>query len=56
MTEKLSWAIMGPGKITLTIVRDFSLVGITFDAVGSRSMERATTYAKQHSIAKAYGS
>ena len=56
MTEKLKWAIMGPGKITLTIVHDFSLVGITFDAVGSRSMERATTYAKQHSIPKAYGS
>jgi predicted dehydrogenase len=56
MTEKLKWAIMGPGKITLTIVHDFSLVGIAFDAVGSRSMERATAYAKQHSIPKAYGS
>lgn len=56
MTEKLKWAIMGPGKITLTIVHDFSLVGITFDAVGSRSLERAEAYAKQHSIPKAYGS
>ena len=56
MTEKLKWAIMGPGKITLTILHDFALVGIDFYAVGSRSTERADAYAKQHSIPKAYGS
>ena len=56
MTDKLRWAIMGPGKITLTILHDFALVGITFDAVGSRSIERATAYASNHSISKAYGS
>ena len=56
MTEKLTWAIMGPGKITLTILHDFALVGISFDAVGSRSLERATEYATKHSIPKAYGS
>jgi predicted dehydrogenase len=56
MTEKLRWGIMGPGGITLTILHDFRLVGIQFDAVGSRSLERATEYAKQHSIEKAYGS
>jgi predicted dehydrogenase len=56
MTEKLRWGMMGPGGITLTIVHDFGLVGITFDAVGSRSAERAQAYAKTHSIPKAYGS
>ena len=56
MTEKLHWGMMGPGGITLTILNDFGLVGITFDAVGSRSLERATAYAAKHSIPKAYGS
>jgi len=36
MTEKLRWGMMGPGGITLTILHDFGLVGIVFDAVGSR--------------------
>ena len=56
MTEKLRWGMMGPGEITLTILQDFSLVGIYFAAVGSRSKDRATAYAKTHSIPKAYGS
>jgi predicted dehydrogenase len=47
---------MGPGEITLTILQDFSLFGIYFAAVGSRSKDRATAYAKTHSIPKAYGS
>jgi predicted dehydrogenase len=56
MTEKLRWGMMGPGGITLTIVHDFGLVGISFDAVGSRSADRAKAYAETHSIPKAYGS
>lgn len=56
MTEKLRWGMMGPGGITLTILHDFALVGISFDAVGSRSLDRATAYAAKHSIPKAYGS
>ena len=56
MTEKLRWGMMGPGGITLTILNDFGLVGITFEAVGSRSLERATAYAAMHGIPKAYGS
>ena len=56
MTEKLRWGMMGPGGITLTILHDFGLAGIVFDAVGSRSKDRATAYAKTHSIPKAYGS
>jgi predicted dehydrogenase len=56
MTEKLRWGMMGPGGITVQILRDFSLVGISFDAVGSRSADRAAAYAKMHSIQKSYGS
>jgi predicted dehydrogenase len=56
MTEKLRWGMMGPGGITLTILHDFSLVGISFEAVGSRSADRASAYAKAHSIPKFYGS
>jgi predicted dehydrogenase len=56
MTEKLRWGMMGPGGITVQILRDFSLVGISFDAVGSRSADRAVAYAKKHSIHKSYGS
>lgn len=56
MTKKLRWGMMGPGGITLTILSDFALVGITFDAVGSRSIERAQGYAAKHGIPKAYGS
>jgi predicted dehydrogenase len=56
MTEKLRWGMMGPGGITLTILQDFSFAGISFDAVGSRSAERASAYAKAHSIPKSYGS
>jgi predicted dehydrogenase len=56
MSDVLRWGMMGPGGITLTILKDFSLVGIKFDAVGSRSAARAAEYAKAHSIPRAYGS
>ena len=56
MSEQLRWGIMGPGKITLTILSDFRLAGIRFDAVGSRSIDRANAYAQANSIPKAYGS
>lgn len=56
MTEKLRWGLMGPGGISLIILQDFSLVGIHFDAVGSRSLDRAEVYSKANSIPKAYGS
>jgi len=56
MSEQLRWGIMGPGKITLTILSDFRLAKIRFDAVGSRSIDRANAYAQANSIPKAYGS
>lgn len=56
MNGKLRWGMMGPGEITLTILRDFGHAGITFDAVGSRSIDRAKAYSQTHGIAKFYGS
>lgn len=53
---KLRWGIMGPGKISSVALKDFRIAGIEVTAVGSRSLERAESYAKEHSIEKAYGS
>lgn len=53
---KLRWGIMGPGKISSVALLDFRIAGIEVTAVGSRSLERAESYAKEHSIEKAYGS
>ncbi len=56
MSQKLSWAIMGPGDISVAFLNDLRLAGMRLDAVGSRSLERAESYAKRHSISRAYGS
>ena len=53
---KLRWGILGPGGISVTILNDFRIAGIQVDAVGSRSLERALSYAKEHSVDRAYGS
>jgi len=56
MSNKLRWGIMGPGRISTVILKDLRLAGIQVDAIGSRSKERATAYAAEHKIEKAYGS
>jgi predicted dehydrogenase len=56
VNQKLSWAIMGPGDISVAFLKDLRLAGMHLEAVGSRSLERAETYAKKHSISRAYGS
>lgn len=56
MSDKLSWGLIGPGGIAHTIAHDFGLVGIHFEAVASRSLERATAFASKWGIAKPYGS
>lgn len=54
---KVKWGILGPGKIakkfvtSLQFVQDAELYG-----VASRSLERATNFAKQHKATKAFGS
>lgn len=56
MSGKYRWGIMGPGGISVTILRDFRLAGIQVVAVGSRSLERAENYAQAHDIRIGYGS
>jgi predicted dehydrogenase len=56
VNQKLNWAIMGPGDISVAFLKDLRLAGMHLEAVGSRSLERAETYAKKHSISRAYGS
>ena len=56
MQNEFRWGLMAPGGIAHTIARDFKLAGIEFQAVGSRSSERAAAFAAEHGIAKSYGS
>jgi predicted dehydrogenase len=58
MTEntKLRWGLMAPGGIAQVVAKDFGLAGIEFEAVGSRSLERAEAFAAQHGVTRAYGS
>ena len=56
MNQKLKWAIMGPGDISVAFLNDLRLAGMHLEAVGSRSSDRAESYAKKHSISSAYGS
>jgi predicted dehydrogenase len=56
MQKQVRWGLMAPGGIAHTIARDFKLAGIEFQAVGSRSSERAEAFAAEHGIAKSYGS
>ena len=56
MNQKIKWAIMGPGSISVAFLHDLRLAGMHVEAVGSRSLDRAESYAKKHSISRAYGS
>jgi predicted dehydrogenase len=47
---------MGPGDISVAFLNDLRLAGMHLEAVGSRSLDRAESYAKKHSISSAYGS
>src|SRR3954447_9203684 len=51
------WGILGPGRIARDFARDLSLVpGAELAAVGSRSLPRATAFARELGFASAYGS
>lgn len=56
MKHELKWAIMGPGEISVEFLNDMRLAGMHLEAVGSRSLDRAQSYASKHSINRAYGS
>ncbi|MCW0215436.1 MAG: Gfo/Idh/MocA family oxidoreductase [Pseudonocardia sp.] len=51
------WGIVGPGRIAAKVVQDFPHVpGAEVVAVASRSKERATAFAAEHTIPTAHGS
>ena len=51
------WGILGPGRIAGAFARDLRLVpGAELAAVGSRSPERASAFAREHGFGAAYGS
>ena len=57
LARPLRWGVLGPGNIAHSVARDFPLVqGGVLAAVGSRSLDRARTYAEEFSVPKAYGS
>jgi predicted dehydrogenase len=51
------WAIAGPGRIARNLAPDFAHVpDAELVAVGSRSLERAEAFAREHGAARAHGS
>ena len=54
---RLRWGVLGPGGIANTFVRAVRAgTRSEVDAVGSRSGERASSFARRHSIARSHGS
>jgi len=57
MGNVIRWGILGTGQIAGVVAQDFRLLSnAKLLAVGSRDQTRAHTFARQHGIAKAYGS
>ena len=55
--EKVRWGIVGPGIIANEFAHDFQFVtNAELKAVASRSLTRATEFAKKYAIPKSYGS
>ncbi len=53
----IKWGILGPGGIARQFARDLQYAeGAVAAAVGSRSIEKADSFAREFGIAKAYGS
>lgn len=51
----LNWAILGPGAIAKEFAQALNNKGIKIYAVGSRTLEKAEKFAKEHNVEKAYG-
>ncbi len=57
MKKQYSWGIIGPGSIAHKFASDLKLLpNARLYAVGSRSIERAASFAKKYGATKAYGS
>jgi len=54
--NEVRWGVVGPGAIAHSFVKDLSVVAdARVVAVASRDLERATRFAAQYDIARAYG-
>lgn len=51
----LNWAILGPGAIAKEFAQALNNKRIKIYAVGSRTLEKAEKFAKEHNVEKAYG-
>lgn len=57
MMKKYNWGILAPGRIAHKFASDLKLLpNAVLYAVGSRSLHRATEFARKYEIEKAYGS
>ena len=57
MTQPTRWGIAGPGRMAATIVPEFHAApNAELVAVGSRSAERAESFATEHDIPRWYAS
>ncbi len=57
LSKKIKWGIIGCGNIANKFASDLALINdAELTAVASRSMDRATEFAKQHNSEKAYDS
>lgn len=57
MSTKLNWGLLGAGAIARAFAKGLSQseTGVAY-AVGSRSQEKSDAFAKEHDVAKSYGS
>ena len=57
MQKKIKWGILGPGRIAHQFVQSLKCINdAEITAVGSRSIERAAEFAKEHGISRSYSS
>ncbi|WDR03448.1 Gfo/Idh/MocA family oxidoreductase [Devosia algicola] len=56
MTKKLRWGILATGGIAHNVTRDLVATGHDVTAVGSRTLEKASAFAREFDIKTAHGS
>lgn len=54
--SEIRWAIFGPGQIAGDFASAIRAVCGSIEAVGARSLDKAEAFAREHDIAKSYGS
>ncbi|WP_299998874.1 Gfo/Idh/MocA family oxidoreductase [uncultured Cedecea sp.] len=56
MKNSLGWGILATGGIAETFTRDLQIAGLNVVAVGSRTKAKASAFAEQFGLSRAYGS